>query len=161
MGSLVPADQRMRTGMAWAHDIAVPFASSGVVRERMQAQRRRDTSAELLVRRAAHRLGLRYFVDRRPLSGLRSKADMVFPTARVAVFVDGCFWHGCPRHGNRPNKNTWYWDEKLRRNRERDYAVNQALTAAGWLAFRVWEHEDAAEVAARLQEAVRGRTAGP
>lgn len=85
------------------------FASSEASRKRMQQQRRAGTKPEMVVRRAVHALGLRYFVNRRPLPELRRSADLVFPRARVAVFVDGCFWHGCPEHGTvRHKENTWY-----------------------------------------------------
>jgi DNA mismatch endonuclease Vsr len=83
----------------------ISFATSAIVRGRMQQQRRRDTKPELLFREQAHRLGLRYRLDCRPLPGMRRRADLVFRSARVAVFVDGCFWHGCRRHCRWPNVN--------------------------------------------------------
>lgn len=119
-----------------------PFASSDAVRRRMSAQRREGTEPELAFRRALHALGLRYRLHKAPLPGLRRKADIVFGPARVAVFVDGCFWHGCPEHGRRAHHvNAWYWPEKIARNRERDQETGELLSGAGWLVVRVWEHE--------------------
>lgn len=119
-----------------------PFASSEATRRRMQDQRREGTSPELALRRALHALGLRYRVHKAPLPILRRKADIVFGRARVAVFVDGCFWHGCPEHGRRRHEvNGWYWPEKIARNQRRDRETNGALISNGWQVIRVWEHE--------------------
>lgn len=135
-----------------------PFASSEAARRRMQSQRRVGTAAELAVRRAAHSLGLRFFVNRRPLPSLRRTADLVFPSARVAVFVDGCFWHGCSLHAiGTIRENTWYWPEKIASNRRRDADTDARLLTEGWLLLRIWEHEDPAEAALRIQAAVRKR----
>ena len=132
-----------------------PFASSATVRAKMQAHRVRDTAPELGLRRALHAMGLRYRVDVQPLPGLRRKADIVFRGARVAVFVDGCFWHGCPEHGRREHRvNDWYWPEKIERNRRRDADTDARLQAAGWTVVRVWEHEAAAAAAERVARAV-------
>lgn len=128
------------------------FASSERARQRFQVQKRRDTAPELQLRRAAHALGLRYYVGRQPLPELRRTADLVFPRARVAVFVDGCFWHGCPEHGCRVHGNNgWYWPEKIASNRRRDVDTNAWLREAGWTVVRVWEHEDMAEAARQLE----------
>lgn len=131
------------------------FASSAGVRRRMQAQRTRDTGPELAVRRLLHAAGLRYRVDRAPLPGLRRRADLVFGPARVAVYVDGCFWHGCPEHGNSPRANSEYWRPKLAGNRARDEDTDRRLAAAGWTVVRAWEHEDPGGVAARVEAAIR------
>lgn len=132
-----------------------PFASSQAVRSRMSAQRSRDTDPELAVRRALHRLGLRYRIHVAPVPGLRRRADIVFPRARVAVFVDGCFWHGCPVHGQRSHTvNEWYWPEKIERNRRRDADTNERLSEAGWNVVRVWEHDPPNEAAERIAAAV-------
>jgi DNA mismatch endonuclease (patch repair protein) len=132
------------------------FAQSDTARRRFQRQRRRDTAPELAVRRAAHVSGLRYFVHRRPLPDLRREADLIFPGARVAVFIDGCFWHGCPRHGRSSHRvNNWYWPAKIQRNMDRDRDTDVRLSAAGWRVVRIWEHEDPTEAAARIREAVR------
>jgi DNA mismatch endonuclease (patch repair protein) len=127
----------------------------------MRANRRRDTGPELQIRSLLHRAGLRFRVDRRiSVGGVACRPDIVFTRARVAVFVDGCFWHGCPQHGELPRANRAFWEEKLRRNAERDRRQDAALSAAGWRVVRVWEHEDAAAVARRIERLVRERTAG-
>jgi DNA mismatch endonuclease, patch repair protein len=119
-----------------------PFASSEAVRSRMSTQRREGTAPELVLRKALHAQGLRYRLHQAPLPALGRKADIVFRPAKLAVFVDGCFWHGCPEHGRRRHAvNGWYWPEKIARNQDRDADTNQALTAAGWRVVRVWEHE--------------------
>ena len=119
---------------------------------------KRDTAPELAVRRAAH--ALRYFVDGPPLRGVRRRADLVFPRLRIAVFVDGCFWHGCPCHGNRPRHNGDWWREKIERNRRRDQDTDRRLAETGWTVVRAWEHDDPAAVAATIAaEVIRARSA--
>jgi len=133
-----------------------PFASSEAVRRRMSSQRREGTEPEVALRRALHALGLRYRVHRPPLPAFRRKADIVFGPARVAVFVDGCFWHGCPQHGRRQHDvNGWYWPDKIARNRSRDQDTDHVLTGAGWQVVRVWEHELAGPAALGAAERVR------
>jgi DNA mismatch endonuclease, patch repair protein len=108
----------------------------------MRANRRRDTKPELALRRALHKQGYRYRKDYRlDLTGARVRPDIAFTARRVAVFVDGCFWHCCPAHGTQPANNTWYWEPKLARNVARDRAADAALSAAGWRVVRIWEHE--------------------
>lgn len=121
----------------------------------MQGNRRRDTNPEMAVRRAVHALGLRYRVDTRPLPDLNRRADLVFTRAKVAVFVDGCYWHGCPEHGTTAKKNAAYWGPKIRRNRDRDGETDHLLVEAGWVSVRIWEHEDALEAAERIASVVR------
>ena len=123
----------------------------------MQGNRSRDTAPELAIRRLLHAMGLRYRVATRPLAGVRRTADIVFGPAHVAVFVDGCFWHGCPEHSSVPKTNTDYWQPKLQRNAERDRETDRLLTASGWLAIRVWEHEDPGKAARRIARAVARR----
>jgi len=137
-----------------------PAAVSAGVRRRMQVlSKKRDTAPELALRRELHRLGLRYRVDVAPApSRSRRRADVVFSRQRIAVFVDGCFWHGCQEHGVRPSANAEYWRAKLRRNVERDRETDALLAAAGWRVIRVWEHEQATVAAARVSEAVRTAT---
>lgn len=103
-------------------------------------------------------MGMRYRVDCAPLKGLRRRADIVFGPARVAVYIDGCFWHGCPEHG-RPQTyaNPKYWSAKIERNRARDDDTDRRLAEAGWAVLRAWEHEDPADVAARVSKLVRRR----
>jgi DNA mismatch endonuclease (patch repair protein) len=120
----------------------------------MRANRRRDTKPELAIRSAVHRMGLRYRVDVAPLPDRRRRADIVFPRQRVAVYVDGCFWHGCPEHGLVPRAHRDYWLEKIGRNRERDAETDAALREAGWMVVRVWEHEASTVAAARVAEVV-------
>ncbi|MDJ0412825.1 very short patch repair endonuclease [Rhodococcus opacus] len=111
----------------------------------MRANRRADTKPEVELRSALHRLGYRYRKDFRVLlDDATVRPDIVFTARKVAVFVDGCFWHVCPVHGREPNTNEWYWTPKLRRNIERDRAADVALAAAGWHVVRVWEHESLA-----------------
>lgn len=109
----------------------------------MRAIRRTNTKPELALRSALHRRGYRFRKDHRLdlNDGVRVRPDIAFTARKVAVFVDGCFWHVCPEHGRDPTVNEWYWAPKLRRNMERDRAGDAALAAAGWLVVRVWEHE--------------------
>jgi DNA mismatch endonuclease (patch repair protein) len=130
-------------------------ASSDGVRKSMQANKGRDTKPELALRRATHALGLRYRVSTRPLPKVRRTADMVFTRVKVAVFLDGCFWHGCPEHHTKSATNADYWAEKVRCNRERDAETDRLFTEAGWVVIRVWEHEDPLEAAARVAAKVR------
>ncbi|RZQ61989.1 very short patch repair endonuclease [Amycolatopsis suaedae] len=123
----------------------------------MSRQRSRDTSTELAVRRELHRLGLRYRVHRRPLSGVRREADVVFGPAKVAVFVDGCFWHGCPVHGTWPKRNGPFWRNKIEQNQARDGDTDRRLESAGWLSVRVWEHEHPVDAAGRIATIVAAR----
>lgn len=123
----------------------------------MQAIRHRDTRPELAIRKLLHARGLRYRVAIAPLSGLRRRADIVFTKRRIAVFIDGCFWHGCPEHGRRKfQHNQWYWPGKIAGNIARDEDTNHTLRAAGWTVLRFWEHEDAAIAAAVIELAVLG-----
>ncbi|WP_254126481.1 very short patch repair endonuclease [Amycolatopsis sp. CA-230715] len=132
------------------------WASSPVVRRVMRANTSRDTGPERAVRRLVHAAGLRYRVDARPEPSLRRRADLVFTRARVAVFVDGCFWHGCPAHYSPPGTNSGYWAAKIAANAERDAETTALLRDAGWTVLRGWEHEPARDLAARVVEAVRG-----
>ncbi|MCX7622052.1 MAG: very short patch repair endonuclease [Acidimicrobiales bacterium] len=134
-----------------------PEPDNEAARTRMQKQPRRDTVPELALRRELYRRGLRYRVDVPPITGMRSRADLVFPAAKVAVFVDGCFWHACPEHGTQPNNNSDWWRAKLEANRSRDRRIEQQLEEAGWLVLRIWEHENPAEAADRVQQAVQAR----
>jgi DNA mismatch endonuclease, patch repair protein len=121
----------------------------------MIGNRSRDTGPELAVRRLAHGMGLRYRVNARPIQQLRRTADLVFPRQRIAVFIDGCFWHGCPQHHRQPRSNADYWSAKVAMNRRRDGATDAALADAGWTTLRFWAHENPAEVAQAIRDAVR------
>lgn len=136
---------------------AQSWASSAAVRQVMRGNRKRDTGPELAVRRAAHGLGLRYRVSTRPLRGRSWTGDLVFAGRRVAVFIDGCYWHGCPEHYTAPRTNSSYWAPKIERNRARDAIVDAELTAAGWTSVRLWEHESVDAAVARIVTAL-GRT---
>lgn len=137
----------------------VTMADDRTKEQRSEAMRRvrsRDTSCEFALRSALHRRGLRYSLRRR----LPGSPDIVFGPARVAVFVDGCFWHGCPVHCRRPSSNRAYWRAKIERNEARDKRVNRELRALGWRVVRVWEHRvkgDATACAAAIERVVRGR----
>jgi DNA mismatch endonuclease (patch repair protein) len=121
----------------------------------MQGNRRRDTGPELRLRSALHALGLRYRVDRRPVAAVPCRADIVFTRRRVAIFVDGCYWHGCPTHHVTPATNRPYWTAKIDGNRARDATTTRAIEAAGWRVIRVWEHDDAAVAATAIATLVR------
>jgi DNA mismatch endonuclease, patch repair protein len=131
-----------------------PAASSPAVRRVMQGNRGRDTKPEQSLRSAVFALGMRYRVDCAPVRGLRRRADLVFTRARVAVFVDGCFWHGCPEHFHVPSTNSEYWTAKIERNRLRDRDTDERLSGIGWTVVRIWEHDSPAEAALRVQRAV-------
>lgn len=136
-----------RTGQSWA--------SSPAVRASMQGNRSRDTGPEVALRRALHARGLRYRVDQRPEPDFNRRADLVFRGARVAVFVHGCFWHGCRRHYSPPKTNNGYWAQKVLANKTRDAHTRRRLRARGWHVLTVWEHDDIAQAADRVEVAVR------
>ncbi|MEU8762120.1 very short patch repair endonuclease [Streptomyces sp. NPDC048659] len=124
---------------------------------RMSRQRSRNTGVEVALRRFLHAAGLRYRIHRRPLKGVRREADIVFGPAKVAVFVDGCFWHGCPEHATWPKRNAEFWRDKIQKNRARDADTDARLAKAGWMSLRVWEHESAGEAAERVAAIVTER----
>lgn len=125
-----------------------------------RANRRADTKPEVRLRSELHRRGFRFRKDHLIRAGsVRVRPDIVFTKACVAVFVDGCFWHGCPDHHVTPKSNRAYWVPKLRANQERDRRVDAALAEAGWVVLRIWEHEAPAEAATSVADAVaRGST---
>ena len=102
-----------------------------------------------------HRMGLRFRVAVRPVKDVRRSADVVFTRAKVAVFLDGCFWHGCDEHFVLPRTNRPYWQDKIENNRHRDAETNALLAAAGWTVIRVWEHEDLDQAARAIADLVR------
>jgi len=125
----------------------------------MRTYPRRDTSPEIRVRSALHARGLRYRVCL-PVPDLRRRTiDVAFTRTKVAVFVDGCFWHGCTEHLRPPRVNAAWWEEKVRRNRARDAETNKHLIALGWQVLRHWEHEEAQPVAEAVELVVRSRRA--
>ena len=130
----------------------------------MQGNRSRDTKPELAVRSAVHRRGIRFRVAARPLPELRRTADLVLRKTRIAVFVDGCYWHGCPEHHTQPATNSEYWADKIAGNISRDAETTDHLQRAGWTVLRFWEHENPEAVADRVQETVNaalGKEASP
>lgn len=131
------------------------------MRDKVQRQRRRDTSIEFTLRSELFRRGLRYNVHRRPVAGLRREADIVFPRVRVAVFVGSCWWHARPTHGTVPSANRDWWKRKLEANRARDRDTTERFEADGWTVIRIWEHESVSEAANRVEVGVdqkRGAT---
>jgi len=141
--------------------IVVPPSPGGSARTpNMRANRRRDTAPERAIRSELHRRGLRFRVDLRvPVADGRSpRPDIVFTRRRVAVFVDGCFWHGCREHSQPPRQNSGYWGPKIARNIERDREHDQRLASEGWTVIRVWEHEDVRAAADRIAGALWSQT---
>lgn len=120
----------------------------------MQAIRSRDTKPERLIRSLLHAHGLRYRVAARPLTDLRRTADVVFRPAKVAVFIDGCYWHGCPEHYVPPKTNQGYWSVKVATNMARDRDTDSRLADAGWTVLRFWEHESPDLCALQIAAAV-------
>ncbi len=143
---------------------AYPHPTSAGVSRRMRAIKRRDTGLERAVRSALHSQGLRFRVDFLiALPDVRAvRVDIAFPRQRLAVMVDGCFWHGCPTHGRVPSTNPQYWPAKLARNRLRDEVVNKQLALLGWNVVRIWEHEDLEAATGRVVTALKAlqRTTG-
>lgn len=119
---------------------------SDVIRRQMQAQKTSGTQVELDVRRRLHALGYRYRVNRRPLPDHRFRGDIVWSGRRLVVFLDGCFWHGCPTHGTTPKSNTEWWRAKIQTNQDRDRRSDQILRDRGWTVLRFWEHEDTDDI---------------
>jgi DNA mismatch endonuclease (patch repair protein) len=122
----------------------------------MRANPGRDTRPEIALRSALHRVGLRFRKDlRMVVGGERIRPDIVFTRSHVAVFVDGCFWHGCAEHGEMPASNREFWEAKIGGTRARDQRQTAALESAGWMVLRVWEHEPVTEAVSRILSAVR------
>ena len=134
-----------------------PKPSSEAALKRMKAAKPRDTAPEKALRSVLHKKGLRFRIDVKPIKELNRKADIVFRPAKVAVFVDGCFWHGCPIHGTRAKANAEFWDQKIKQNQERDKDTVLQLEVAGWRVIRVWEHEEPEEAAQEIYNIVAER----
>ena len=135
-----------------------PTPLNKAVSAQMQKMRRSSTAPEMLIRRELHRRGLRFRVNIPLLPG---RPALAFTSARVAVFVDGCFWHACPAHGILPRNNREWWREKLERNVARDREKDEELGMLGWQVVHVWEHEDpvvAADAIEKLWRSRRGQT---
>jgi DNA mismatch endonuclease (patch repair protein) len=127
----------------------------------MQRQKRRDTPCELALRAQLDAMRFVYETDVAPLESLRRRADVLFRRERIAVFVDGCFWHRCPDHGTSPKANGRWWKRKLDRNVARDRDTDAVLARAGWIVLRFWEHDEAELAALRVRAAIRRRRARP
>lgn len=133
------------------------YASSRAVRAVMQGNRGKNTRPEVRLRSILHGMGLRYRVAARPLAHLRRTADLVFVRPKIAVFLDGCFWHGCPEHYRPATRNSQFWAQKIHGNKARDDETSQLLLEAGWTVIRIWEHEDMHGAAERISSVVRAR----
>lgn len=123
------------------------LSSSAEASSRMAKVRQKGTDAELALRREIYRIGLRYRVDYEVLKKPRRIADIAFPGRKIAIFVDGCFWHGCPEHATWPKRNAEFWRQKIEANRRRDADTNERLRSLGWTVLRFWSHESPAEAA--------------
>lgn len=121
--------------------------SSPEASRRMAKVRQKGTGAEIELRRELYRNGLRYRVGYVVLRRPRRVADIVFPRRKIAIFVDGCFWHGCPQHATWPKRNAEFWREKIEANRQRDADTNERLRSIGWTVLRFWSHESPTEAA--------------
>ena len=136
---------------------ATSWASSPASRARMIGNRGRDTKPEIAVRKQVHKMGLRFFVQRRPIPTLRRTADLLFPKTKVAVFVDGCFWHGCSIHATSSASNQNYWTSKIVENQIRDVDTTNRLESEGWKVIRIWAHTAPEEAAVMIYDAVQAR----
>ncbi len=118
-----------------------PVPSSLAALHRMQAVKHRDTAPEIALRSLLHKSGLRFRVNVKLVSAVNTRADIVFKSRKIAIFIDGCFWHGCPKHGTKAKANAEFWNAKIKNNQERDKKVTKELRKYGWKVIRVWEHE--------------------
>lgn len=151
-GSAAASGERAGGERAGGEGTGASWASSPGAARSMRSNRRRDTKPELAIRRLLHARGYRYRVDFAPWSNKRRRADIVFTRRRLAVFIDGCFWHGCPEHGTIPVSHADYWEPKLVKNRERDAETTAMAEAEGWRVLRIWEHvppEEAVQLVVR------------
>ena len=128
--------------------------SSPETSRRMAKVRQQGTDAEIALRSELYRRGLRYRVGYEVLKKPRRVADVAFPGLKIAVFVDGCFWHGCPEHATWPKRNAEFWRQKIKTNRLRDADTNSRLQKIGWTVLRFWEHESPIEASDRVAKAV-------
>ncbi|AZZ15196.1 TPA: very short patch repair endonuclease [Pseudomonas aeruginosa] len=135
--------------------VDLPAPASPETSQRMSRTPQRDNPRERALRSELHRRGLRFRLHRRVLVSSRRSVDIAFPTSRTAVFMDGCFWHGCPAHGTWPKSNAEWWRAKINANIARDRDTDCKLIEAGWTVIRVWEHEDIQTAADRIEAVVR------
>jgi DNA mismatch endonuclease (patch repair protein) len=134
---------------------AVSWASSEGTRRSMQSNKGRDTKPELALRSALHRRGHRFRVNIRPIAGFRRTADIAFTRKKLAIFVDGCFWHGCSEHGSLPRSNREFWTTKLKTNMARDIDTCECLEAVGWTCLRLWEHHSVDHMVQQVESVLR------
>ena len=128
--------------------------SSPAASRRMARVRQKGTGAEVALRQELYRIGLRYRVDYEVLRKPRRIADIAFPGRKIAIFVDGCFWHGCPERATWPKSNAEFWRQKIEANRQRDGDTNDRLRSLGWTVLRFWSHESPSEVARTVAQVV-------
>lgn len=144
--------------LAPSRPLSYPEPSTAAATKVMRANRKTDTKPELFLRSELHRRGLRFRKHfAHAIDGRRIVVDIVFPRIRLAVFVDGCFWHSCPEHGTVPMSNAWYWTPKLQRNVQRDHETTSRLRSAGWTVLRLWEHTPASDAADLVELAIAVR----
>jgi len=136
-----------------------PSASSPLTRRLMQSIGKTNTRKERELRSLLHRAGLRFRVHIKPLPNINRRADVIFTRLKIAVFIDGCFWHGCPLHSHVPRTNEAFWRKKLEGNRSRDNETNLLLAANGWVVLRYWEHCDMTDAAREVEKTIRMRRA--
>lgn len=137
-----------------------PQPASDTIRRRMQTARQRDTAIERGLIREVSAFGVSFQLNVAPVPGSRSRPDLVFAAARVAVYVNGCFWHGCAEHGTWPKHNAGWWRAKIEANRTRDARADDFLSTAGWKVLRFWEHDDPRVAACQIVQQVRERDRG-
>jgi DNA mismatch endonuclease (patch repair protein) len=140
--------------------IQTPKSKSMAVRNVMRANKGVNTKPELELRRLVHKGGLRYSINARPEADINRRADLVFRSAKVAVFINGCFWHGCSRHYSPPKSNKQFWVQKVKRNMERDLETKKLLSKRGWVVMVFWEHQDSITCAQKVVECVTKRRQG-
>lgn len=158
---LPPTGDAAHEGRTIDPSVGPPRPLSDHVRRRFSRQRIKDTAPEIALRRELHAIGLRYRINYAALPGVRRRPDVVFTAVRVAVFIDGCFWHRCPEHAVAPKNNAAWWSDKLQHTVDRDRDTDLCFTTAGWLVVRIWEHEPACDAAARIDSLVRSRRSWP
>ena len=137
--------------------ISRPEASSESALRRMQAAKTKNTAPEIALRSLIYHQGFHYRIDARPLKEFNRRADIVFRSAKVAIFVDGCFWHGCPIHATQAKSNAEFWSFKIKQNRERDVDTTKHLEKAGWKVIRVWEHENPVKASEKICGIIKKR----
>ena len=131
-----------------------PKPSSDAARKRMEAAKPKGTLPEIKLQSALEQVGVLFEVDVKPIDNLQRRADILIRDERIAIFVDGCFWHGCPIHGTQAKANAKFWADKINRNKERDLDTNRRLAEDGWTVLRIWEHEDPKQISNQVVELI-------